>query len=206
MAEHATESAGKVDEKKESKASSRYTHASNSKKPNESGKMAEGGEGSPKHAGSGAEGKGDGAGGSPLKEMHTRHAASHDAMDAKHKGERESLHAEHEKNLAKHGSRPDVHATHHEQRTRQHRHHADEKRALNDQHTMDHLQAAGIHGGAGLAGSPEGATAGQGGAGMPSPSGTPVAAGMGGGAPGGAQAAAGQPQSPMPGAPAAAMA
>jgi hypothetical protein len=86
-----------------------------------------------------------------------------------------------------------------------HRHHADEKRGLNDQHALDHLQAAGIHGGTGLAGSAEGVNAGSS-AGAAGPSGTPVAAGMGGGASGGVQAAAGQPQPPMPGAPAAAMA
>lgn len=198
--EKATGEAGKVDEKKESKAGMRYQHASNKKGPGDAGKEKAGGEGSPPMLGS-AENKGDGAPHSPLKEMHARHAASHDAMDAKHKSEREALHAEHEKNLAKHGARPDVHATHHEQRSRQHRHHADEKRALHDQHTMDHLQAAGIHGGTGLAGSPE---AGAGPGAMPPPA--MASAGVGAAGAGSPMAAAGQPQPPMGGAPAAALA
>jgi hypothetical protein len=208
MAEHATEAAGKVDETKQSKSEMRYRHPSNHKKPNESGKMAEGGEGSPKTAGGPTENKGDGAPHSPLAQIHAAHEAAHDAMDAKHKTERESLHRTHEANLAQHGHRPDVHATHQEQRSRMHRHHADEKRGLNDQHALDHLQGAGIHGGVGLgAGSPEGATAGQGAPGGAGPSSAPVMAGMGGGASGGTQvAAAGQPQPPMGGAPAAAMA
>jgi hypothetical protein len=196
MSEHATGDAGKVDEKKDDKASARYTHKSNTKKPGESGKMAEGGESSdPKTAAT--ENKGDGQAHSPLSQLHANHEAAHDALDAKHKGERENLHRTHEANIAKHGARPDVHATHHEQRSRQHRHHADEKRGLNDQHAMDHLQAAGIHGGEGLgagAGGPA-AAAGAGVAAADGPTSAPPMA-----------AAQGQPQPPMGGAPAAAMA
>lgn len=193
MEEKATGSAGKIDEKKEGKASARYTHKSNTKPAGESGKMAEGGESSnPKSAAT----ESAGGGGSPIGGLHARHEAAHAAMDSKHAGERTALHKEHEANLAKHGHRPDVHATHHEQRTRQHRHHSDERRALHDQHTMDHLQAAGIHGGQGLAeagGAPAAANAGVGAA--AGPTGAPPV-----------QTAQGQPQPPMPGAPAAAMA
>jgi hypothetical protein len=206
MSEKATESAGKVDEDKESKSAMRYRHPSSNKKAGDAGKVSAGGESSNPNTDT-AVNKGDGAPHSPLAQLHANHEAAHDAMDAKHKTERESLHRTHEANLAKHGHRPDVHATHHEQRSRQHRHHADEKRALNDQHTQDHLQAAGIHGGVGLgAGSPEGATAGQGVPGGPGPSASPVLAGMGGAATPSPAAPAGQPQSPMGGAPAAAMA